>query len=100
MMLWTVVLRGQVLCSSYQKIYGVGASTLSHSTNILLSARRANVRQAVYLHGTGYGVDLESRGKSEYVMAERRPSLTATFQQIYFNQLTYGSITLFQSERK
>ena len=47
MMLWTVVLRGQVLCSSYQKIYGAGASTLSNLTNILLSARRANVRQAV-----------------------------------------------------
>ena len=49
MMLWTVVLRGQVLCSSYQKIYGAGASTLSNLTNILLSARRANVRQAVYM---------------------------------------------------
>ena len=49
MMLWTVVLGGQVLCSSYQKIYGAGASTLSNLTNILLSARRANVRHAVYM---------------------------------------------------
>ena len=49
MMLWNVVLRGQVLYSSYQKIYGAGASTLSNLTNILLSARRANVRHAVYM---------------------------------------------------
>ena len=92
MMLWTVVLRGQVLCSSYQKIYGVGASTLSHSTNILLTLLGKRC--------TWNWIRCWSRGKNEYIMVERRPSLTATFQQIYFNQLTYGSITIFQSTRK
>ncbi len=58
MMLWTVVLRGQVLCSSYQKIHGsINSIKLNKHTAF---SEKSNY-SASGVHGTGYGVDLEAR---------------------------------------